>query len=120
MESKLVHISLHNVSSFPVTRDLTLNIAKLSPSLLSTWPDLRHILCSLPALAMVMSDGQAPGADHRPVSQLTLGHHNINRDNGIIQLDTNRLRDPETPGPGPPTTAHNGPLASWSVLLLIP
>ena len=33
MESKPVHISLHNVSSFSVTRDLTLNIVKLSPSL---------------------------------------------------------------------------------------
>ena len=33
VESKPVHISLRNVSSFSVTRDLTLNIVKLSPSL---------------------------------------------------------------------------------------
>ena len=70
MESKPVHISLHNVSSLSVTRDLTLNIAK-PLFLLQLAPE--HILCSLP----VMSDDQAPGADHcTAMSQLTLGHHN--------------------------------------------
>ena len=48
MESKPVHISLHNVSSFSVTRDLTLNIAK--PRSLLQLPQ-EHILCSLPAPA---------------------------------------------------------------------
>ena len=48
MESKPVHISLHNVSPLSVTRDLTLNIASLG--LCCSWPQ-EHILCSLPAPA---------------------------------------------------------------------
>ena len=70
VESKPVHISLHNVSSFSVTRDLTLNIAK-PLSLLQLVPE--HILCSL----LVMSDDQAPGADHcRVPADSGSSHHN--------------------------------------------
>ena len=81
----------------------------------STCPDLRHILCSLPwrwrwwwvmASLQVVTTG--------PVSQLTPGHRNINPgqwDNSTWHKQTLRH-----PAPGPPTTTHNGPLASWSVL----
>ena len=65
MESKPVHISLHNVSSFPVTPDLTLNIAKPPLPLCCTWPQrwgIFYVRYQLPAL--VMSDDQPPGADH--------------------------------------------------------
>ena len=93
MESKPVHISLHNVSSLSVTRDLTLNIAK-PLSLLQLAPE--HILCSLP----VMSDDQAPGADHcRVPADSGSSQHG---DNEMTQLDTNT---------GHPQQ-HNGPLAS--------
>ena len=76
VESKLVHISLHNVSSFSVTRDLTLNIAQLSPSLLHLPRSEAYFMFVTPA--MVMSDGQAPGADHWPRVPADSGHHNIN------------------------------------------
>ena len=49
MESKPVHISLHNVSSFSVTRDLTLNIAK-PRSLLQLAPGAYFMFVTSPGL----------------------------------------------------------------------
>ena len=101
VESKLVHISLHNVSSFSVTRDLTLNIAQPSPSLLHLARSEAYFMF-VTSLAMVMSDGQAPGADHWPRVPADSGHHNINP----AQWDNSTWHKQSRLGlwPGPPTT----------------
>ena len=95
VESKPVHISLRNVSSFSVTRDLTLNIVKLSLSLCCSWPRVWGIFSVRYWPGLVMSDDQTPGADHCRVpadsgpSQLTT------QDNGIT-WHKQRLSPPTT------------------------
>ena len=110
VESKPVHISLHNVSllspwlvTWPWTLQASLSAAAAPRSIFY----VRY----QPRPGLVMSDDQAPGADHCRVpadSGVITTHHGTM---GWFNWTQTAHWDTETPSAHP--QQHNGPLASW-------